>query len=205
MRTMASLPGGSAPRREKDLMRAALVALAFLFVAPGALAESPSSAAPAFGFARELSGLGLSLLNAGLFCLPVLAWNIALSSKLNMARFAKKPPAWYEPCENVLRIAALAYPFARPLDPRSSLFVPGLCVFGVGAAVYFASWFPLMGGNPKAWQEKILIQLAPAYTPIVWLAGISLLANSPLELCLSGLFIAMHVGEYLLRWEQAVR
>jgi hypothetical protein len=183
--------------------RLAVAAFIILRAACGASAQTagPSAASGVFGFANEFSGIGMSLCNAGWFCLPVLAWNIALTPKLDMGSFPGAIPAWYDVCENVLRAAALGYPFARPIDPHAPLFLPGLCVYGIGALVYFASWFPLMDSSPRPWQKSILAQLAPAYTPILWLAGIALMANSPAELCLSALFVSLHVGEYLMRWK----
>jgi hypothetical protein len=176
----------------------------FLFAVTSVTAEANAAMAAhlEFSFANELSGLGLSFFNAGLLCLPVLAWNIALTSKLNMGSFPGKIPLWYDIGENVLRGAALVYPFARPLDAHAPLFLPGLCLYGLGVIVYFASWFPLMDASPQPWQKNILVQLAPAYTPLIWLAGIALMANSPAELYLSVVFVGMHVGEYVMRWRR---
>ncbi|GEM_PF-2919086 len=157
----------------------------------------------AFSFQNELPGIGLGIWNAGLLCLPVLAWNVAFTKRLDMSSFGGAVPAWYSACENVLRGATLAYPFARPMDAHDDLFKIGAWVYGAGLVVYFLSWLPLMDTDPRPWQKSLLIQLAPAYTPLVWLAGISFMANSPLELCLSLAFVGLHVGEYLIRWKPA--
>jgi len=152
-------------------------------------------------FPGELSGLGLSWANAGLCLAPILAWNLALGSKLRMERFNKSIPGWYDAGENVLRGAAMIYPCFRPLDPHASLFEPGIWTYASGTLVYFASWLPLMAEYPADWMKSLPVQLAPAYTPMLWFAGVALMAGSPLEILLAGLFVGAHVGEYLLRWE----
>jgi hypothetical protein len=180
-------------------------AAAFALLAAAAVsAESMSLAADAasgFSFPRELSGVGLSWINAGLCLAPILAWNLALSPKLRMDSFSGPLPGWYDAGENVLRGAAMIYPCLRPLDPHASLFGPGVWTYAAGTLVYFASWLPLMAEDPADWMKSLPVQLAPAYTPMLWFAGIALMAGSPLELLLAGLFVGAHFGEYLIRWK----
>ena len=128
-------------------------------------------------------------------------WNLAFTAKLKMDEFGGKIPGWYDAGENILRAAAFAYPLIRSLDSSQALFMPGIILYAAGTALYFASWLPLMAERPASWMTSLAVQLAPAYTPILWLAGIALMANSPLELGISVLFVAAHVGEYLLRWK----
>jgi hypothetical protein len=159
-----------------------------IVIAALALSAAAAGAQPgAFSLAGELSGIGLAWGNAGLCMVPILAWNLALTPRLNMDCFPGTVPRWYEATENVLRGAAMLYPFLRPLD-------------AAGTALYFASWLPLMAKDPAPWMRSLPVQLAPAYTPLLWFAGISLMADSPVELGLSFVFVALHVGEYLMRW-----
>jgi hypothetical protein len=166
-----------------------------------ALSAAAAGAQPsAFSLGGELSGIGLAWSNAGLCMVPILAWNLALTPRLSMDRFPGTVPGWYDAAENVLRGAAMLYPFLRPLDAADPLFKPGLALYAAGTALYFASWLPLMAKDPAPWMKSLAVQLAPAYTPVLWFAGISLMADSPVELGLSFLFAALHVGEYLMRW-----
>jgi len=170
-----------------------------------ALALSAAAAAKAqpssFSLGGELSGIGLAWGNAGWCMVPILAWNFALIPRLNMDCFPGTVPGWYDAAENVLRGAAMLYPFLRPLDTTDPLFGPGLALYAAGTALYFASWLPLLAKDPAPWMRSLPVQLAPAYTPLIWFAGISLMADSPLELGIAIVFTALHVGEYLLRWK----
>jgi hypothetical protein len=102
-----------------------------------------------------------------------------------MDKFGRTVPAWYDIAEKVLRGSVLVYPFLRPIDAGSPLFAPGLALYAAGSAVYFASWLPLMASDPAPLMKSLVVQLAPAYTPLLCLAGIALMAGSPPELGLS--------------------
>jgi hypothetical protein len=49
--------------------------------------------------------------------------------------------------------------------------------------IYFASWLLLIVRPDAAWSRSAAGLLAPAYTPLIWLAGIALVGGSwPYEL-----------------------
>jgi hypothetical protein len=58
--------------------------------------------------------------------------------------------------------------------PRQKL---GFAIYLTGLLVYFASWTVLMIFPGTTWSTSAIGFMAPAYTPIVWLAGIVLVGN----------------------------
>jgi len=78
----------------------------------------------------------------------------------------------------------------------------GLGLYLTGLLIYFASWAVLIVFPQCAWSTSEIGFMAPAYTPIVWLAGIGLIGTELLFLrvrfkpwiywTLSALFIVFH-------------
>ena len=54
----------------------------------------------------------------------------------------------------------------------------GLALYGFGTLVYFGSWLTLMYPISSEWPSSAIGFLAPAYTPLLWLAGIGLIGDS---------------------------
>ncbi len=90
-----------------------------------------------------------------------------------MAEFWRDIPAPLALAENVLRAAVFSLPFAMPLHLATKRERRALAVFVLGTIVYFASWLPLMYWPQSAWSASLLGSLAPAWTPIVWLAALA--------------------------------
>ena len=145
--------------------------------------------------------------NIGWLLLPVLAWNAALSSRLPPAFspevFSFEIPPLLSAAENTLRIAVITLPFLAPFELITKTQKLGIAVFGVGLAVYFVSWLPLLAAPNSSWSLSVFGFLAPAYTPLVWLLGLALLMQrlfwpSPyrwwLYLTLSIGFLAVHIS-----------
>ena len=142
----------------------------------------------------------LQLLNCFWLLLPIFAWNAIFASRLPQQGFksdAGVPRAvlW---AENVLRIVVFLWPLLLPLrwqDPQSKA---GLAVYGLGVFVYFASWLPLIYSPDAAWSKSAAGLLAPAYTPLIWLAGIALIGGSLPYALASLLFVGLHVYHNIL-------
>lgn len=145
--------------------------------------------------------------NVGWLLVPVLVWNAALSSRLPSAFtpevFLRDIPAFLTAAENVLRIAVFALPFFAPFEWATRLQKVGLVVFGIGLAIYFASWLPLIAAPASRWSTSAVGFLAPAYTPLVWLLGLGLLMqrlywSSPYRrwhyVALSCAFLGVHIS-----------
>lgn len=147
------------------------------------------------------------LKNAGWLLVPVLLWNAALSSRLPNAFtpevFTFKIPHLLSATENALRVAVFAVPFFAPLEFTAKSQKVGVAVFGIGLALYFLSWLPLIAAPTSGWSTSAVGFLAPAYTPLGWLLGLSLLMRRlhwPVPyrwwfyLVLSIAFLAAHIG-----------
>lgn len=120
-------------------------------------------------------------LSCGLLLIPASIWNIALMGYLPPsfapAEFWRDIPAGLAVAENGLRFVVFGLPFLMPLE----LGMPGRnrewLLFGFGTLLYFASWLVLILFPSSAWSSSALGFVAPAYTPALWLLGISLLGR----------------------------
>ena len=114
--------------------------------------------------------------------LPILIWNILLTEKLPAAYdsilFNSNIPFSIVVGENIFRSIIFFLPLFFRLNITSSLNKKGLIIFLFGVAVYFSSWLVLIYAPNTDWSNSILGFTAPAYTPIIWLVGLSLLVES---------------------------
>jgi hypothetical protein len=134
-------------------------------------------------------------LNCLWLLIPVLVWNAAFSAKLAHPAFEydEAVSKWILLLENVLRGAVMILPLLMPLrwdTPQSKI---GIVVYLVGLVVYFASWIPLMVAPESGWSNSLFGFLAPAFTPLLWLAGIGLIDGWWPYLILSVLFVGIHM------------
>ena len=149
----------------------------------------------------EFNHFGFSFLNNGLFILPPLLWNLV---------FIKKTPTYYSEgvapfpliiTENILRISTFIFPFFIPINNQHSQFSTGLTIYSIGLGVYFSSWILLMYFPDLDISKNKFTRLLPAITPIIWLIGIGIMAETPITYtCLSSGFILTHISEYLFRF-----
>ena len=149
--------------------------------------------------------------SCGLLLLPAIAWNVAFTGTLMpasaMPEFWRDIPAPLVFIENVLRALVFGRPFAMPFQMTTQRDRRALAVFVLGTLVYFASWVALMYWPQSAWSGRVLGALAPAYTPILWLAALAVLGQRLfwgrfyrwwmyLVVCIG--FLAAHVGHAAL-------
>ena len=88
----------------------------------------------------------------------------------------------------------MMYPALLPIDINSTHFKSGL-------AIYFGSWAYLMKYPEAELSQTVFMRFAPAYTPIIWLTGMSLMSDSKIQFILSLVFIALHCTEYMYRYK----
>ena len=119
--------------------------------------------------------------SCGLLLLPAMAWNLAFTNTLMpppaMSEFWRDIPAPLVFIENSFRVLVFALPFAMPLQVATPSERRALWVFALGTLVYFASWVALMVWPHSAWSASALGELAPAYTPVLWLPGLAFLGQ----------------------------
>jgi hypothetical protein len=143
--------------------------------------------------------------SCGLLTLPILLWNAAfthyLPPALGSSEFWRGIPPAVTLGENGFRFAVVLLPFLMPLDLSTAAQRRGLWLFAGGMLVYFAAWIPLMLAPEAPWSTSSIGFLAPAYTPLLWLAGIGLIGRrlywpSPyrpwIYIALSCAFVAFH-------------
>ena len=144
--------------------------------------------------------LKLQWLNCFWLLIPILAWNGVFSAKLAHPAFKldEAVPGWILILENLLRIATMLLPLFMPLRWDTAQSKLGIAIYLLGLVVYFVSWIPLMVVPSSAWSNSPLGFLAPAYTPLLWLAGMGLIAGWWPYLVLSAAFVGVH----LVHWSQ---
>ena len=127
------------------------------------------------------TGLVRYVWSCGLLTVPMLVWNVVLTRFLPPALasnvFSRDIPPLVTYGENTLRIAVMVLPFLMPLDVATVGQRRGVLLFVVGTVVYFLSWVPLMIAPQSPWSTSWLGFVAPAYTPLVWLAGLGLIGR----------------------------
>ena len=122
------------------------------------------------------------LSNGYIAIFPILVWNIFLTSKLPSAYdqklFNSNIPFTIIIGENLFRFIIFFLPLFFRLNITSSLEKKGLITYSFGVALYFSSWLMLIYAPDSGWSNSVLGFTAPAYTPIIWLVGLSLMVDS---------------------------
>jgi hypothetical protein len=142
----------------------------------------------------------LQLLNCFWLLLPIFAWNAVFSPRLPQAGFKSDAgvPKSILVVEQVLRVAVFIGPLFLPLRWGDPLSQAGLILFVQGMLLYFASWLLLIYRPETAWSRNAAGLLAPACTPLFWLAGVALVGGSWPYALLSLLFVGVHVYHNIL-------
>jgi hypothetical protein len=138
--------------------------------------------------------LELTWFNCFWLIVPLLAWNLIFGSKITQAQITSDAhsPAWLLGAENIFRLATFMLPLALRLRFDTSLGKIGLAVYLIGTLIYFASWLPLMFAPQSAWSLSLPGLFAPRLTPLIWLIGVALIANSWPSGLLAAVFIFFH-------------
>jgi hypothetical protein len=149
----------------------------------------------------QYSSMKFTWKNGFIFLLPPLLWNIAFTSGLSFDRFPGTAPSWLLFLENILRAATFLLPLLLPIRKGKPRYPTGVGLYIAGLLSYFGCWTYLMIRPDDAWAQNFWMQLAPAYTPIIWLLGIALITRSIFYGIVAALFIATHVAEYVVRFQ----
>ena len=141
----------------------------------------------------------VSLDNGFVYIAPLLIWNIAMWNTIRLDRFFEEgAPRGLLAAEAAARAFTFAYPLFLVAERSSGTYLPGLGVYVGGTALYAVSWLILAYGDENTLRSSPLLLLSPAYTPMLWLAGIAIMTGSPLFLLGAGVFTGLHVAEYVL-------
>ena len=145
----------------------------------------------------------LQLMNCLWLLIPVLVWNIIFAARLLQDGFSSDAgiPQALLIAEQCLRIVIFAWPLFLPLRWHDGLSQTGIALYAAGILVYCASWIPLLYFPEAAWSRSAAGLLAPAYTPLLWLAGIALIGSSWAYALAALLFTAVHIYHNILSFE----
>ena len=120
--------------------------------------------------------------NCFLLTLPVLIWNLILTTKLPPAYqpnvFGHSIPPWITYGETTFRSIVFLLALLMPLGLATDTQKKGLFLYTIGLLAYFASWVPLIYFPASSWSQSWPGFMAPAYTPFVWLTGIGFIGHS---------------------------
>ena len=151
-------------------------------------------------------------LNCFWLFLPVLAFDAlyaaALPAALQPDIFWRDIPPVLSATETVGRVATMVLAAYMPLAFHGARRKLGGLVYLAGMAAYLGSWLALMRLPESAWSLSATGFAAPAYTPLVWLAGISLIGSGRSRrldgaFAVAALaFCAAHVAHALLVWSR---
>ena len=121
------------------------------------------------------------LANGYLPLTPVLLWNILLVDYLPMELrpefFNLDIPSFILWGENIFRTLIFMFPLFFVLDVKGEVGGRGLIIYMVGVLIYFMSWGALILWPDSAWSNSVLGFTAPAYTPLIWLAGLAFMTK----------------------------
>lgn len=122
------------------------------------------------------------LLNCMFLLLPIMAWNAVFTRKLpklySPEIFEKDIPAFIINGENVFRLLVFILPLLMPLRIETASQKLGVWIYITGTAIYFSSWLIEIYFPQSAWSLSPFGFLAPAYTPLIWMVGISLIGDT---------------------------
>ena len=120
--------------------------------------------------------------NVILLTIPPLVFNLIFAASLPTAFspeiFDKDIPSIISYGENIMRTFVFLFPLFMVLKLETQRQKAGLWIYIAGIAIYFASWLLLIYAPESAWSASLLGFLAPAYTPLIWLCGISMIGDT---------------------------
>ena len=120
-------------------------------------------------------------LNCFILVIPVFVWNIIFISVLPKGYYRELFWKDISPVigvtENILRIVVFISPLFMQFSFETTSQKVGLAIYLIGLAIYFLSWTLQIYYPKSTWSRNIFGFMAPAFTPIIWLIGISLIGN----------------------------
>jgi len=153
------------------------------------------------------------LLNCLLLLVPVMVWDALFTNRLPAAFqpdvFWSDIPSWLSYGENISRTIVFILALLMPIPVKKLHQKTGFKLYVAGLAFYFLSWIALIDYPQSTWSQSVWGFMAPAYTPILWLAGIALMADSfyfklPYRwyyyLLISAIFFALHCWHAWVVW-----
>ncbi len=121
------------------------------------------------------------LANGFWLLVPVLLLNALFADRLPAAFqpqiFWHDILLWISIPENSFRTATVILPLLLHVSLRTKLQRAGAAIYLAGLLAYGLAWFMQIAFPASPWSVSAFGLMAPAYTPLLWLAGIGLLAD----------------------------
>ena len=149
--------------------------------------------------------------NCFLLLLPILLWNVifmkVLPPPFQKETFWYNIPKYIKFPENILRIVVFVFPLLMKFslaEPHQKL---GLILYILGVSLYFWSWVMQIYFPKLSWCKSCWGFTAPAFTTIIWFAGIGLIGSTlfinipyhySVYLIISLLFVIVHTSHAII-------
>lgn len=113
--------------------------------------------------------------NGFLLMIPILAWNLLFYKRISDI-YSFTTPSKYELAEKITRIITFLMSAFMCFSLDSDMSIIGLAIYITGLILYFGSWLIVIYNRKKyPVFQHIIVRLAPAWLPIIWLIGIGLM------------------------------
>jgi len=136
--------------------------------------------------------------------------------KLLPVPFQKAPfwhniPKYIKFPENILRIVVFVFPLLMKFSLAEQHQKLGLMLYILGVCLYFWSWIAQIYFPKSAWSKSIWGFTAPAFTTIIWFAGIGLIGSTlfvkipyhySVYLFISLIFVLFHTSHSFIVYER---
>lgn len=123
-----------------------------------------------------------TMTNGYILIIPIIIWNISflsyLPSSYSPSNFNSDIPLWIIVGENLFRTVLFVFPLFLQINIKKSFENRGLITYLFGVVIYFSSWLAIIIYPTSAWSSSILGFTAPAYTPVIWILGLSMMVDS---------------------------
>jgi len=120
--------------------------------------------------------------NGYILIIPIIIWNICflsyLPSSYAPSNFNSDIPLWIIVGENLFRTVLFGFPLFFQVNIKISFENKGLIIYLLGVMIYFSSWLAIIISPTSVWSSSVLGFSAPAYTPIIWILGLSMMVDS---------------------------
>lgn len=120
--------------------------------------------------------------NGYILIIPIIIWNISFLSYLPPSyapiNFNSDIPLWIFVGENIFRTVLFVFPLFFRININVSFENRGLITYLIGIVIYFSSWLAIIIFPTSFWSTSVLGFSAPAYTPIIWILGLGMMADS---------------------------
>lgn len=120
--------------------------------------------------------------NGYILFIPILLFNYIFVKYLppayEMKSFNTNIPKQISIGELIGRLFVFGLPLFMSLNYSTASGKHSLALFIIGVFIYFSSWIALILFPDSLWSRSFIGFTAPAFTPIIWLAGFALLVDS---------------------------